>query len=303
MRARMMSMMRTRSIVLAGGVALAILWFGEPLSKAQQTKSSAVRRTADGKPDFNGIWQAMNTAAWDIQDHSGALGVPPGLGVVEGGEIPYQPAALVKKKENFTKRATADPDRGKLLPARRAARHLHAASLRDRTGISSDRFPLRIRACDPKCSHGRKPASRRAAGCMDGRFARALGRRRAGRRREESQRPDVVRSRREFSQRCAAPGRAVHADESRSYSVRGHRGRSQGVHSSLEDRACRSIAGWKRTPGCWSTSACFISRKRDSSLRRLRNRRCERATGAVDRDRVYRFGAGPHCRVHCSSHA
>ena len=51
-------------------------------------------RTADGKPDLNGIWQALNTANWDIQDHSsqagpvtslGATGaVPPGLGVVEG---------------------------------------------------------------------------------------------------------------------------------------------------------------------------------------------------------------------------
>src|SRR5579859_4146801 len=66
------------------------------------------RRTADGKPDLNGIWQALNTAAWDIQDHSGQLGVPPGQGVVEGNEIPYQPWAAAKKQENFTARRTAD---------------------------------------------------------------------------------------------------------------------------------------------------------------------------------------------------
>jgi hypothetical protein len=51
----------------------------------------------------------LNTAAWDIQDHSGQLGVPPGQGVVEGNEIPYQPWAAAKKKENFANRKTADP--------------------------------------------------------------------------------------------------------------------------------------------------------------------------------------------------
>lgn len=65
-------------------------------------------RTAGGKPDFNGVWQALNTAAWDIQDQSGSLGVPPGKGVVEGGEIPYQAWAAAKKQENFAHRATAD---------------------------------------------------------------------------------------------------------------------------------------------------------------------------------------------------
>ena len=71
--------------------------------------AQTVRRMADGKPDLNGIWQALNTAAWDIQDHSGQLGVPPGQGVVEGNAIPYQPSAAAKKKENFANRATADP--------------------------------------------------------------------------------------------------------------------------------------------------------------------------------------------------
>src|SRR5580704_10068016 len=75
---------------------------------AAPATSQPALRTADGKPDFNGVWQALNTPAWDIQDHSGALGVPPGQGVVEGNEIPYQPWAAVKKLENFAHRATAD---------------------------------------------------------------------------------------------------------------------------------------------------------------------------------------------------
>jgi len=66
-------------------------------------------RASDGKPEFSGIWQAINTAAWDIQDHSASLGVPPGPGVVEGNELPYRPEALEQKKQNFAKRATDDP--------------------------------------------------------------------------------------------------------------------------------------------------------------------------------------------------
>jgi hypothetical protein len=51
----------------------------------------------------------MTTADWDIQDHQARPDAPAGLGVVEGGEIPYQPWALAKKKDNFEKRASADP--------------------------------------------------------------------------------------------------------------------------------------------------------------------------------------------------
>jgi hypothetical protein len=68
-----------------------------------------VQRRVGGKPDFNGIWQVLNSASWNIQDHNGELGVPPGLGVVEGNEIPYRPEALAKKQENYANRATADP--------------------------------------------------------------------------------------------------------------------------------------------------------------------------------------------------
>jgi hypothetical protein len=84
------------------------------------------RRGADGKADLNGIWQALNTANWDLQDHAarsggvlalGAIGaVPAGLGVVEGNEIPYLPEAAMKKKENFENRLTADPEIKCYLP-------------------------------------------------------------------------------------------------------------------------------------------------------------------------------------------
>lgn len=71
---------------------------------------SALPRTADGKPDLSGLWQAMNTANYDIEDHSAAPGVPAGMGIIEGNEIPYQPWALAKKQENYANRATADTE-------------------------------------------------------------------------------------------------------------------------------------------------------------------------------------------------
>jgi hypothetical protein len=99
-------------------------------------------RTRDGRPDLNGIWQAMNTANWDLQTHAarpalavrpgrvagtivpaapvlamGAVGaVPGGIGVVEGGEIPYQPWAAAKQKENAENWLTRDPEQKCFMP-------------------------------------------------------------------------------------------------------------------------------------------------------------------------------------------
>ena len=98
-------------------------------------------RAADGiHPDFNGIWQAMNEANYDIEMHMarpsmalrkgpggpipakdtlkiGAVGaVPPGMGVVEGGKIPYKPEALALKKENQLHWLERDPEIKCYLP-------------------------------------------------------------------------------------------------------------------------------------------------------------------------------------------
>jgi hypothetical protein len=86
---------------------------------AQQSGAARPTRTPDGKPNLNGIWQALNTANWDLQEHAarsgvvvalGAVGaVPAGLSVVEGGEIPYKPEALQKKQENAANWLQRDP--------------------------------------------------------------------------------------------------------------------------------------------------------------------------------------------------
>src|SRR5262245_53948539 len=72
-----------------------------------QNGPGAIPRAANGKPDFSGIWQTLNTANWDLQAHAArrgavvalgaAFSIPPGPGVVEGDEIPYLPAALATK--------------------------------------------------------------------------------------------------------------------------------------------------------------------------------------------------------------
>ena len=102
-------------VVVAAGVA----WFALAPAQGQQ-QGFRPARTADGKPDFSGIWQALNTANWDIQDHGArqgpvvalgaAFSVPGGQGVVEGNDIPYQPWAAAKKKENGDNWVKLDPE-------------------------------------------------------------------------------------------------------------------------------------------------------------------------------------------------
>ena len=83
---------------------------------AGPAQAYSLPRTPDTRPDLSGIWQALNTAAWDIQDHHAQLSVPAGQGVVEGNEIPYQPWAAAQKEENFRNRLTADPDTKCYMP-------------------------------------------------------------------------------------------------------------------------------------------------------------------------------------------
>src|SRR5438094_3893902 len=108
--------------ILIGAALVAGLMVSCVSSKAQAPAAQAYRapRTPDGKPNLNGIWQALNEANWDLEAHAAAQGpvfalgaefsIPPGIGVVEGGAIPYKPEALAKKKENFANRLKLDPE-------------------------------------------------------------------------------------------------------------------------------------------------------------------------------------------------
>lgn len=77
-------------------------------------------RTSEGGPDLSGVWQAMNTAHWDVEPHmadypvllelGAQFAIPPGQGVVRGGEIPYLPEARAQKEANFENRLGNDPE-------------------------------------------------------------------------------------------------------------------------------------------------------------------------------------------------
>src|SRR5947207_12010992 len=105
--------------LVGAAVSAAIVVSGVGATFAQ-AQPSAMARTSDGKPDFSGIWQAMNSANWDLLAHEArrgpvialgaAFSIPAGPGVVEGNEIPYLPAAAAKKKENAENWLTRDPE-------------------------------------------------------------------------------------------------------------------------------------------------------------------------------------------------
>jgi hypothetical protein len=102
-------------------VSVLVVVSAPPVTAASQASAAASPtytppKTVDGQPNLEGIWQVVNSAAWDIQDHGAWLGVPAGKGVVEGNEIPYTPAALLKKQQNYANRKTADPETKCFLP-------------------------------------------------------------------------------------------------------------------------------------------------------------------------------------------
>ena len=128
------------SIQNALKTVLAVAVVATAMHLAAQTPPYRAPRTDGGKPDLNGIWQALSEANYDLEAHNarpamalrpgpygpvpaapvlalGAVGaVPPSLGVVEGGDIPYKPDALLKKKENQENWITRDPEIKCYLP-------------------------------------------------------------------------------------------------------------------------------------------------------------------------------------------
>jgi hypothetical protein len=142
----------TRSVLVAiaiAAVAVAISTFG------RRTGGEAVQsaRMADGHPNFNGVWQALNEANWNLQAHdarAGAVtqpgvypyeyarvpappvlalgaagGVPASLGVVKGdGQIPYTTEAAAKRQDNADHWIDRDPELKCYVPGTPRAMYL-----------------------------------------------------------------------------------------------------------------------------------------------------------------------------------
>jgi hypothetical protein len=104
-----------------------------PAAPGQARPAARPARIA-GRPNLNGIWQAIGTAHWNLEDHSasaapvyagtnlpfwqlGALyAVPAGQSVIEGGTIPYLPAGLKQREENMKGWPKSDPEAKCYMP-------------------------------------------------------------------------------------------------------------------------------------------------------------------------------------------
>ena len=102
-----------RFVRIANVMALSAVILAAPAFAQTAAPYRAPRLKGTDHPDLNGLWQSLNEGNWDIQPHAAAPGPPQfgalyaepaGTGIVDGGEIPYRPSALARKKENFEKR-------------------------------------------------------------------------------------------------------------------------------------------------------------------------------------------------------
>jgi hypothetical protein len=124
MRNRFWAVVLIGAVVVGAGLHIGVV---PAAAQAAQTLPSsgqfpayrAPRLPGTNEPNLNGIWQALTSADWDIQGHDAQAGLhpelegtydaqPAGQSIVEGGEIPYKPEMLAKKRANFEKRAVVD---------------------------------------------------------------------------------------------------------------------------------------------------------------------------------------------------
>ena len=258
---RVANNMRTRFVtvtmaaVLAAGLALVVT------TATAQTPGYRAPRTKDGKPNLNGIWQALNTANWDIEAHP--AGPEPGAGArcsrcrpcrarasSKAARFPTAPRRWPRRRRTAANRLKLDPEIKCYLPG--VPRGMYQP------------FPFQI-IQSPKhimMVHEFAGAVRTVymdnhiggpGRQLDGLVEWALGRRNAGHRHHRLQRPELVRPRRQFPQRCAARRRTNHRAQSRDAHLRSDDRGSQSLHAALEDQHAALPAGGSRTRRSWNS--------------------------------------------------
>src|SRR5690606_2847858 len=62
--------MKKIRLALAGLISLAVCAPATSSAQPRDAAPAGIPRTPDGKPDLNGIWQALEPANWDIRPHA-----------------------------------------------------------------------------------------------------------------------------------------------------------------------------------------------------------------------------------------
>lgn len=118
-----------KNLAAVATAAVALATFPAAPALADNHESAEMDRIGE-RPNFNGIWQVMNGANWNVEPHSagpnpleagdrlmGAIGaIPADLGVVEGGAVPYNDAAQERLQYNQSNVINYDPEAACYLP-------------------------------------------------------------------------------------------------------------------------------------------------------------------------------------------
>ena len=232
--------LRDALMALAGAGAMAVVFYAALPLSGQAPAAPRLPRVA-GKPDLNGIWQAMNTANWDLEPHTAQAGAgdaarPGRAGAGEGSarvrrgrlgagrpgrrrrrrDSVHARSAGKKREENQANWLTRDPEIKCYLPGVPRATYMP--------------FPFQIFQSDKavaiayeyagRLSQHLSEGSRSAAGrFVDGAVGRDAGKATRSSSTPTASRSELVRSRRQSPQRSAEGDRALHDDRSRSHSA------------------------------------------------------------------------------------